>query len=106
MFVKVFFPAKRGTPRLPFATSLLTTTLLFLSSVQVLFAQFSITASEVETWTTPVPVSSDYNLNSAYVYLLNPTALQAVFEGEGLNKGRKKTWDSKKATTLSTCTWR
>lgn len=90
MFVKVFFPAKRGTPRLPFATSLLTTTLLFLSSAQVLFAQFSITASEVETWTTPVPVSSDYNLNSAYVFLLNPTALQAVFEGEGLNKGEKK----------------
>lgn len=90
MFVKVFFPAKRGTLRLPFATSLLSTTLLFLSSVQVLFAQFSITASEVETWTTPVPVSSDYNLNSAYVYLLNPTALQAVFEGEGLNKGEKK----------------
>lgn len=90
MFVKVFFPAKRGTPLLPFATSLLTTTLLFLSSAQVLFAQFSITASEVETWMTPVPVSSDYNLNSAYVFLLNPTALQAVFEGEGLNKGEKK----------------
>jgi hypothetical protein len=90
MFVKVFFPAKRGTPRLPFATSLLTTTLLFLFSVQVLSAQFAITATEVETWTTPVPVSSDYNLNSAYVFLLNPTALQAVFEGEGLNKGEKK----------------
>ena len=90
MFVKVLFPAKRGTLRLPFAIPLLATTLLFLSSVQASFAQFSITATEVETWTTPVPVSSDYNLNSAYVFLLNPTALQAVFEGEGLNKGEKK----------------
>lgn len=90
MFVKVLFPAKRGTLRLPFAMPLLATTLLFLFSVQATFAQFSITATEVETWTTPTPVSSDYNLNSAYVYLLNPTALQAVFEGEGLNKGEKK----------------
>ncbi|WP_421800187.1 hypothetical protein [Haliscomenobacter sp.] len=90
MFVKVLFPAKRGTLRLPFAMPLLATTLLFLFSVQASFAQFSITATEVETWTTPTPVSSDYNLNSAYVYLLNPTALQAVFEGEGLNKGEKK----------------
>ncbi len=90
MFVKVLFPAKRGTLRLPFAIPLLATTLLFLFSVQASFAQFSITATEVETWTTPVPVSSDYNLNSAYVFLLNPTALQAVFEGEGLNKGEKK----------------
>lgn len=90
MFVKVLFPAKRGTLRLPFAMPLLSTTLLFLFSVQASFAQFSITATEVETWTTPTPVSSDYNLNSAYVYLLNPTALQAVFEGEGLNKGEKK----------------
>jgi hypothetical protein len=90
MFVKVFFPAKRGTLRLPFVMPLFSTTLLFLFSVQVLSAQFAITASEVETWMTPVPVSSDYNLNSAYVFLLNPTALQAVFEGEGLNKGEKK----------------
>lgn len=90
MFVKVLFPAKRGTLRLPFAMPLLATTLLFVFSVQASFAQFSITATEVETWTTPTPVSSDYNLNSAYVYLLNPTALQAVFEGEGLNKGEKK----------------
>ena len=90
MFVKVLFPAKRGTLRLPFAMPLLATTLLFLFSVQASFAQFSITATEVETWTTPTAVSSDYNLNSAYVYLLNPTALQAVFEGEGLNKGEKK----------------
>ncbi|MDX2069359.1 MAG: hypothetical protein SFV55_13115 [Haliscomenobacter sp.] len=90
MFVKVLFPAKRGTLRLPFANSLLSTALLFLSSVLSLSAQFSITATEVETWTTPTPASSDYNLNSAYVYLLNPTALQAVFEGEGLNKGEKK----------------
>lgn len=90
MFVKVLFPAKRGTLRLPFAMPLLATTLLFLFSVQAALAQFSITATEVETWTTPTPVSSDYNLNSAYVYLLNPTALQAVFEGEGLNKGEKK----------------
>ena len=90
MFVKVLFPAKRGTLRLPFAMPLISTTLLFLFSVQASFAQFSITATEVETWTTPTPVSSDYNLNSAYVFLLNPTALQAVFEGEGLNKGEKK----------------
>jgi hypothetical protein len=59
MFVKVLFPAKRGTLRLPFAMPLLATALLFLFSVQASFAQFSITATEVETWTTPVPVSSD-----------------------------------------------
>lgn len=90
MFAQVFLPVKHGTLRLPFALSICTTTLLLLFSVQVLSAQFSITASEVETWTTSTPVSSDYNLNSAYVYLLNPNALHAVFEGEGLNKGEKK----------------
>lgn len=91
MFAQVFLPVKHGTLRLPTAMYLFTTTMLLLFfSVQVGFAQFSITASEVESWVTPTPVSSDYNLNSSYVYLLNPNALHAVFEGEGLNKGEKK----------------
>ncbi|HOY19841.1 MAG TPA: hypothetical protein PLC89_21190 [Haliscomenobacter sp.] len=90
MFGKVFFPADNGAQRAPFALQILSTACLILLISQGVNAQFSITASEVETWTTTTPVSSDYNLNSAYVYLLNPTALQAVFEGDGLNKGEKK----------------
>lgn len=52
--------------------------------------QNSIIASQVESWTVQSPVSSDFNLNSSYVFLLNPSMLATVFEGEGLNKGEKK----------------
>ena len=52
--------------------------------------QNSIIASQVESWTVQSPVSSDYNLNSSYIFLLNPALLSTVFEGEGLNKGEKK----------------
>ena len=90
MLGKMLFPAKNETLRASFATSLFFTTCFMLCGVQSSSAQFSISATEVETWLSPTPVSSDYNLNSAYVYLLNPTALQNVFEGEGLNKGEKK----------------
>lgn len=54
------------------------------------FCQNSIIASQVESWTVQSPVSSDFNLNSSYVFLLNPSMLATVFEGEGLNKGEKK----------------
>jgi hypothetical protein len=63
---------------------------LFLLGALRLEAQFSITATEVENWVTPSLVSTDFNLNSSYVYLINPTALQNVFEGDGLNRGEKK----------------
>ncbi len=58
-------------------------------------AQF-ITASEVERWVTPDFPSSDFNLNSAYVYLLNGEKLREVFEGEGLNRSEKKDLGIKK----------
>jgi len=54
------------------------------------FCQNSIIASQVESWTVQSPVSSDFNLNSSYVFLLNPSMLATIFEGEGLNKGEKK----------------
>lgn len=54
------------------------------------FCQNSIIASQVESWTVQSPFSSDFNLNSSYVFLLNPSMLATVFEGEGLNKGEKK----------------
>jgi hypothetical protein len=90
MSFTAFLPAERGLLRIPLSKSLFFVVLGILLSTQVLLAQFSITASEVESWITASPVSSDYNLNSSYVYLLNPNALHAVFEGEGLNKGEKK----------------
>jgi hypothetical protein len=36
------------------------------------------------------PVSTDYDLHSSYVFLLNPSLLSSVFEGEDLNKGERK----------------
>lgn len=64
--------------------------LLFFFIVCSGFAQNSIVASQVESWSSPTPVSSDYNLHSSYIFLLNPTLLSSVFEGEGLNKGERK----------------
>ena len=54
------------------------------------FCQNSIMATQVELWVLPTPVSSDYNLNSSYIYLLNPSLLSSVFEGEDLNKGERR----------------
>jgi len=54
------------------------------------FCQNSIMATQVESWVLPTPVSSDYNLNSSYIYLLNPSLLSSVFEGEDLNKGERR----------------
>jgi len=54
------------------------------------FCQNSIMATQVESWMLPTPVSSDYNLNSSYIYLLNPSLLSSVFEGEDLNKGERR----------------
>ena len=52
-------------------------------------AQF-ITATEVESWKSGSYPSSDYNLNSAYVYLLNGNQLNYLFEGHGMTKSEKK----------------
>ena len=64
--------------------------LLFFFIVYSGYAQNSIVATQVESWSSPTPVSSDYNLNSSYIFLLNPSLLSSVFEGEGLNKGERK----------------
>lgn len=52
-------------------------------------AQF-ITATEVESWKAADYPSSDFNLNSAYVYLLNGNQLDYLFEGQGMSKAQKK----------------
>jgi hypothetical protein len=63
---------------------------LFVLPTLLVQAQYNIIATETESWINPNFPSSDYNLNSSYLFLLNPSALQAVFEGDGLNKGEKK----------------
>lgn len=50
----------------------------------------SITATLVENWQTKELPSSDYNLNSAYVYLMNGNVLGKLFEGEGLRREERK----------------
>jgi len=60
--------------------------------VQTGYSQF-ITASPVETWKTDNFPSSDYNLNSAYVYLLNGEALRSIFEGEDLSRSERRELD-------------
>lgn len=52
-------------------------------------AQF-VTASEVESWVNPDFPSADFNLNSAYVYLINGNVLRDVFAGEELNRSQRK----------------
>ncbi len=64
--------------------------LLFLTFNLTLRAQF-ITASEVERWVTSDYPSSDYNLNSSYVYLLNGDVLREIFAGEDLTRQERKT---------------
>lgn len=65
--------------------------LVFLSlSLCGLKGQYSIVATPIETWVNPQLPSSDYNLNNAYLYLLNGQAMQSVFEGEGLPPREKK----------------
>lgn len=61
-----------------------------------LHAQHSIIASEVESWVTQDMPPSDFNLNSAYVYLLNPQSLEDVFEGDELSRSERKDLDIKK----------
>jgi len=56
MLGKMLFPAKNETLRVSFATSLFFTTCFVLCSVQSSSAQFSISATEVETWLSPTPV--------------------------------------------------
>lgn len=63
----------------------------FIFSVPLLCAgQNSVIASQVESWVNQTPVSSDYNLNSSYIFLLNPSLLAPMFEGEDLNKGERR----------------
>lgn len=52
--------------------------------------QNSVIASQVESWVNQTPVSSDYNLNSSYIFLLNPSLLAPMFEGADLNKGERR----------------
>jgi len=52
-------------------------------------AQF-ITASQVETWVTDEMPSSDFNLNSAYVFLINGDALGSTFKGEKLSRSQQR----------------
>ncbi|MFN6062215.1 MAG: hypothetical protein ACK49K_02905, partial [Bacteroidota bacterium] len=52
--------------------------------------QNSVIASQVESWVNQTPISSDYNLNSSYIFLLNPSLLAPMFEGEDLNKGERR----------------
>jgi hypothetical protein len=52
--------------------------------------QHSVIASQVESWVNQTPVSADYNLNSSYIFLLNPSLLAPMFEGEDLNKGERR----------------
>lgn len=53
------------------------------------YGQF-ITASLVESWKLNELPGDDYNLNAAYVFLINPQALKTTFEGENLQKSEKK----------------
>lgn len=53
------------------------------------FGQF-ITASLVESWKLNELPGDDYNLNAAYVFLINPQALKTTFEGDNLQKSEKK----------------
>lgn len=74
--------------------------ILFLSlliwSSGKLAGQNNIIATEVESWVTKEMPSSDFNLNSAYVFLMNPQTLQNIFSGEGLSRNDRKYLDLKK----------
>ncbi len=56
----------------------------------------AITASPVEEWMTEDFPNSDYNLNSAYVYLISGNRLGDVFSGEGLSRSERKELDIRK----------
>jgi hypothetical protein len=56
----------------------------------------AITATPVEEWVTEDYPNSDFNLNSAYVYLINGHQLGNVFSGDGLNRSERKMLDIKK----------
>lgn len=78
-------PVVFGTfPRLMLAAS------IWLASSCLVFSQYAVVASEVETWVTPNFPSGDFNLNSSYLYLVNGQNLQRIFEGEGLQSKEKK----------------
>ncbi len=64
--------------------------LVFLISPISILAQYSISATLVETWETGDPPASDFNLNSSYVYLINGQALEKVFSGENLRRSQRK----------------
>jgi len=67
-----------------------------LISVLSVSAQHNIMASEVESWVSENMPSSDFHLNSAYVYLLNPQSLQDVFSGDDLSRSQRKELDLNK----------
>jgi len=59
------------------------------------YGQF-ITATPVEAWVVEDMPSSDFNLNSSYVYLLNGNKLKDIFAGEDLNRSQRRELDLKK----------
>ncbi len=76
-------------------TSLFIAIFLLGFAAPIAYGQF-ITATPVEGWVTKEMPSSDFNLNSAYVYLLNGNKLEDVFMGEDLNRSQRKDLDLKK----------
>lgn len=58
-------------------------------------AQF-IDATEIDSWTTSSMPISDYNLTSAYVYLLNASQLTELYKGKNLSKEERKELGLKK----------
>jgi hypothetical protein len=69
--------------------------LALLAAAPLARGQF-ITATEVERWLSSDMPPSDFNLNSAYVYLLNANKLKDVFAGEGLSRSARKELSIKK----------
>lgn len=61
----------------------------YLSWCAPSYGQF-ITASLVENWKINELPGDDYNLNAAYVFLINPQALKTTFEGDNLQKSEMK----------------
>ncbi len=69
--------------------------ILFFCAGNGLLGQ-AITATPVEEWRTEDFPNSDFNLNSAYVYLVNGHRLGNVFSGEGLSRSERKQLDIRK----------
>ena len=69
---------------------------LFSLPAEKIFAQF-ITSTLVESWSALATPTEDFHLNSSYLFLINPHALKATFEGQDLEPGEKREIGIKKA---------